>query len=67
MDAEELTALYMVCGDSPDIIDVLGEYELPMNLKVGDKLVILECGAYCSVLETNFCNKKRASYYIADS
>lgn len=67
MDGKESTVMYMVCGDSPDIIDVLGEYELPIDLKVGDKLKILECGAYCSVLETNFCNSKRASYYIADS
>lgn len=63
----ELSTMYMVCGDSPDIIDVLGEYELPIDLKVGDKLIILDCGAYCSVLKTNFCDNKRVSYYIADS
>lgn len=67
LSSTDLLTIYMVCGDSPDIIDVLGEYELPRDLKVGDKLIISECGAYCSVLETNFCNNKRVSYYITDS
>lgn len=57
----------LICGDSSDISDVLGIYELPKNIRVGDELIISGCGSYCSELDTDFCKNKRANYYIVDS
>lgn len=57
----------LICGDSSDISDVLGIYDLPKNIRVGDELIISECGSYCSELDTDFCKNKRANYYIVDS
>lgn len=57
----------LICGDSSDISDVLGSYDLPKTIRVGDELRISECGSYCSELDTDFCKNKRANYYIVDS
>lgn len=57
----------LICGDSSDISDVLGIYDLPQSIRVGDELRISECGSYCSELDTDFCKNKRANYYIVDS
>ncbi len=57
----------LICGDSSDISDVLGIYDLPKNIRVGDELRISECGSYCSELNTDFCKNKRANYYVVDS
>lgn len=57
----------LICGDSSDISDVLGIYDLPQNIKVGDELMISECGSYCSELDTDFCKNKRAVYHVDDS
>lgn len=57
----------LLCGDSSDISDVLGLYELPINIKVGDELRVSGCGSYCSELDTDFCKNKRANYFIVDS
>lgn len=54
----------IICGNSADISDNLGRYILPIDLKVGDNLLILNCGAYCSEMKTNFCKNKRANYIV---
>lgn len=46
-----------ICGASSDISDTLGVYELREDLSVGDLLIIAECGAYSSVMQTHFYNK----------
>ncbi|MBO4252103.1 MAG: hypothetical protein J5911_05550 [Clostridia bacterium] len=58
---------YIVCGNSSDISDVIGEYLLPNNIKEGDKLLIKGCGAYCSEMDMDFCKDKRANYILVDS
>ncbi|MBQ9679511.1 MAG: hypothetical protein IJV48_02375 [Ruminococcus sp.] len=58
---------YLVCGDTSDISDIIGVYSLPFDLRIGDELIIKECGAYCSEMDTNFCENKRANYIIVDS
>lgn len=55
---------YIICGSSADISDILGEYKLPKNMQVGDKLRILNCGAYCSEMATMFCKNKKANYIV---
>lgn len=45
---------FLVCGKSSDVSDIIGHYYLPAKLKLGDKLRIIGCGAYCCELETNF-------------
>ena len=54
----------LICGNSADISDILGSYILPKNITVGDKLLILNCGAYCSEMDTIFCKNKRANYIV---
>lgn len=49
----------IVCGDSSDVSDVIGEYQLPADLKRGDELIIKGCGAYCEEFITPFCKKKK--------
>ncbi len=46
---------YIVLGPTADTADRLGEYCLPNDLQVGDRLIIHDCGAYCKVLSTDFC------------
>lgn len=53
----------LICGDTSDISDVIGIYELSKSINVGDKLIISECGAYCSTLDTSFCKNKRVNRY----
>ncbi len=45
---------YIILGPTADTLDRLGEYELPDDLQVGDKLLIHNCGAYCETLSTDF-------------
>ena len=54
----------IICGNSADISDNLGIYILPKDIEVGDKLLILNCGAYCSEMDTIFCKNKRANYKV---
>ena len=44
---------YFLSGPTADIVDVIGEFNLP-ELHVGDKLIIKNCGAYTDVLSTRF-------------
>lgn len=53
-----------ICGSSSDISDTLGEYELRMNLAVGDSLIIKECGAYSAVMQTHFCRKDHVNMVL---
>lgn len=58
MDAtNNITEKYIVCGITSDVTDTLGEYELPIDIQVGSKLLIHNTGAYCRELETNFYKK----------
>lgn len=54
----------ILCGYSSDISDVIGIYSLPDDLTIGEKLRIQNCGAYCSELETKFCNNKKVNYRV---
>jgi ornithine decarboxylase len=54
--ASTLKSAY-ICGSSSDVSDTLGEYKLRVDLTVGDKLIIKECGAYSAVMQTHFCRK----------
>lgn len=56
----------LVCGDSSDVSDFLGEYELRSNLKVRDQLMIKECGSYSNVMQTNFYKKGRIEMKVED-
>lgn len=55
---------FLVCGKSSDVSDIIGHYYLPTKLKLGDKLRIIGCGAYCSVLETNFYKEVDSIYEL---
>lgn len=55
---------YLVCGDTSDISDTIGFYDLPADIKVGDKLLIHNCGAYCEELITAFSPTKRANHKV---
>lgn len=55
---------YILCGESSDISDVIGEYYLPENLKKGDSIFLENCGAYTGELQTYFYGKKRIGYKI---
>jgi diaminopimelate decarboxylase len=50
---------YLVFGSSSDVSDYLGEYELHKDLEVGNQLIIKECGAYSSVMQTGFYKKSK--------
>ena len=63
IDAYETT---LVCGDSSDVSDFLGEYELRSNLKVRDQLIIKECGSYSNVMQTSFYKKSRIEMKVKD-
>jgi len=56
--ADEITE-YLICGSSSDISDYLGKYRLHKNIAVGDQLIIKECGAYSSVMQTGFYKKNK--------
>lgn len=56
-----------ICGNSSDSDDYLGAYDLRESLKVGDQLVIHDCGAYSSVMRTHFYMKKSFELYQRDS
>lgn len=49
----------LICGDSSDVSDVIGVYDLPTNIKCGDKLTIVGCGAYCEEFITPFSKRKK--------
>ena len=55
----------IVCGASSDVSDCLGEYNLRSNLRVGDQLIIKECGAYSKVMQTCFCQKEHIPMILA--
>ncbi len=56
-----------ICGNSSDSDDYLGVYDLRESLKVGDQLVIHDCGAYSSVMRTHFYMKKSFELYQVDT
>lgn len=49
----------LVCGLSSDVSDFLGSYHLQKHLRVGDQLIIKECGAYSTVMQTDFYKKSK--------
>ncbi len=55
----------LVCGDSSDVSDIIGEYHLPCCIKRGDVLRIKGCGAYCEELITPFSKKKKPTIWLA--
>lgn len=57
-EKSQLTKTF-ICGSSSDISDCFGSYNLRKDLEVGDKLIIRECGAYSSVMQTYFYAKPR--------
>lgn len=56
----------IVCGSSSDVSDCLGEYKLRTNLRVGDQLIIKGCGAYSTVMQTNFYRKEPIPMILAE-
>lgn len=57
---------YIVCGNTSDISDVLGEYVLPDTIKVGTQLLIKNVGAYCREMETNFYRKENNNEIVME-
>lgn len=57
---------FFVCGCSSDVSDYIGNYELSNSLNIGDCLYINGCGAYSSVMTTNFYSQKRAGFKIIE-
>lgn len=55
---------YIISGPTSDTIDILGEYSFKVPLKVGDRLVIKNSGAYTSILTTNFCEIKHFGFSV---
>jgi ornithine decarboxylase len=55
---------YLVCGSSSDVSDFLGEHDLHKDIDVGDQLIIKECGAYSSVMQTGFYKKSKIKITI---
>jgi len=64
--ADECEEETLICGSSSDISDFLGSFQISKNIKVGDKLIIKETGAYSSVMQTNFCGKDRIKMILKD-
>lgn len=62
--SSEKTEMYLVCGETSDVSDTLGLYELPQGLEAGSQLIIHNVGAYCYELETHFYRKRRNMHYI---
>ena len=57
---------YIVCGNTSDISDVLGEYLLPDSIMVGTQLLIKNVGAYCKEMETNFYRKESNNEIVTE-
>lgn len=55
---------FYVCGFSSDVSDLIGEYELNSDIKVGDKLTFKNCGAYSAVMSTRFYANKKVSMFL---
>ncbi len=62
--SEDDLVKYVVLGPTADTSDRLGEYFLPNDLKIGDRLILRNCGAYCEVLSTNFCGYNRFNIVV---
>lgn len=58
---------FYVCGFSSDVSDLIGEYELNSNTKVGDKLTFKNCGAYSAVMSTRFYANKKAQMLLSNN
>ncbi len=58
-DGDSYLEKCLVCGDSSDVSDVIGVYDLPANIKCGDMLTIIGCGAYCEEFITPFSKRKK--------
>ena len=54
---------YLLSGPTADQSDIIGEYYLP-ELKVGDQLIIKECGAYSETLSTSFYGYNKSTVHI---
>ncbi|MFA6973832.1 MAG: hypothetical protein WC238_03805 [Parcubacteria group bacterium] len=54
------THVYDITGCTCDCIDVIKKKELMPKLESDDLLVVMDCGAYSSVMSSNFNNLKRA-------
>jgi diaminopimelate decarboxylase len=48
----------IICGSSSDVSDMIGVYMIRNDIKVGDRLIIKNCGAYSAVMQTNFYGRK---------
>lgn len=62
MDCERIQCF--VCGNTSDISDVLGQYNLPIKTIVSkSKVIIKGCGAYCPQMHMPFCEHKIFNVY----
>lgn len=54
------THVYDIAGCTCDCIDIIKKKESMPRLEAGDLLVVMDCGAYSSVMSSNFNSLKRA-------
>jgi diaminopimelate decarboxylase len=57
---KKATNIYNICGCTCDCIDILGSRRKLPSLEEGDLLAIMDCGAYSTVMSSNFNTLKRA-------
>lgn len=60
-------APFYVCGFSSDVSDLIGEYMLNADIKVGDKLIFKNCGAYSAVMATRFYANNKAPMIVINN
>ena len=58
------THIYDIAGSTCDCIDIIGKNENMPKMASGDLLAVMDCGAYSSVMTSNFNSLKRAPTII---
>ena len=58
------THIYDIAGSTCDCIDIISKNESMPKLVAGDLLAVMDCGAYSSVMTSNFNSLKRAPTII---